>query len=55
MLQRNPMTNCVIALLLLTLGGCGQTGPLYLPEKPAPEQPTQQKPAPEQTDPAQAP
>jgi predicted small lipoprotein YifL len=55
MLQRNPMTSCVIALLLLALSGCGQTGPLYLPEKPVPEQPTQQQPAPEEPDPAKAP
>jgi predicted small lipoprotein YifL len=25
----------VIACLLLALSGCGQTGPLYLPKKPA--------------------
>jgi predicted small lipoprotein YifL len=27
----------VVACLLLALSGCGQTGPLYLPKKPAPE------------------
>ncbi|WP_404341539.1 lipoprotein [Pseudoalteromonas mariniglutinosa] len=32
-----------ISLLLITLAGCGQSGPLYLPEQPAePNQPTQQ-------------
>ena len=29
----------VIALLLAAVAGCGQMGPLYLPEAPAAEQP----------------
>jgi predicted small lipoprotein YifL len=39
--HRHLMKSCLAAMLLLTLAlaGCGQTGPLYLPEKPAPEQP----------------
>lgn len=43
------------ALLVLLVsgfgpGGCGQTGPLYLPEsrQPLPEQSTPEQPAPEQ-------
>jgi predicted small lipoprotein YifL len=35
---RYLMTRCLIAALLLILSGCGQTGPLYLPDKPPPDQ-----------------
>jgi predicted small lipoprotein YifL len=38
MAYRYLRTRCLIAALLLVLAGCGQTGPLYLPDQPPPDQ-----------------
>jgi predicted small lipoprotein YifL len=49
--MRNRLPAALLILLsMLLLTGCGQKGPLYLPEPEQPEQPSQASDEPEQTE-----
>ena len=37
--MRHSMTALLIAVAFATLGGCGQTGPLYMPTEDVPRPP----------------
>ena len=52
----NNLTFFLLLLGTLTLSGCGQMGPLYLPseEPPVPSASTEQRPSPEATPDASA-
>ena len=44
-----PLPQAVLFALLLTLAGCGNKGPLYLPSSPEPRAGTESAPAPAPT------
>ena len=49
--MRNRLPAVLLILFsMLLLSGCGQKGPLYLPEPEKPEQPPQASDEPEQTE-----
>ena len=43
--MRHAVTALLIAVAFVSLAGCGQTGPLYMPPEPVPETPPQTQPA----------